>query len=125
MPTGKRKKKKTKVNTILLCVMLAVMAVSAGALGWNMYKINSSAKDTDNDIKEDKGFYAVLDAEGKNIIATKEATKGSNGAEWQAHQYNGTNYLYFANIFTGTFSTTALDNQYLFFNTNKRYIFFI
>ena len=33
MPTGKRKKKKTKVNTILLCVMLAVMAVSAGALG--------------------------------------------------------------------------------------------
>ena len=54
MPTGKRKKKKTKVNTILLCVMLAVMAVSAGALGWNMYKINSSAEDTDNDIKEDK-----------------------------------------------------------------------
>ena len=54
MPTGKRKKKTTKVNNILLCILLAVMAVSAGALGWNMYKINSSAEDTDNDIKEDK-----------------------------------------------------------------------
>lgn len=60
MPAGKRKKKTTKINNILLSIILVTMVVSTGMLGWNMYKIGRSETTVDsNNKKEDKSTDAV------------------------------------------------------------------
>lgn len=77
-------------------------------------------RDFSYNVSTDKGYYAVLDNEGNNIISTKEVSPvtpvGIN--TWKAQEYATSSYLYYANTFTGIFTSSSNTPSYLFFNTN-------
>ena len=59
MSTRKSKKKSTRINNTLLCILLVVMVAVIGAFSWNIYKVSKKGKVT---IKKGikKGTYKIV-----------------------------------------------------------------
>ena len=73
MSTRKSKKKSTRINNTLLCILLVVMVAVIGAFSWNIYKVSKKGNNTD--VKE------VETEKAKNEYTNAYYTIGNNAID--------------------------------------------